>query len=82
MEVLENEMTKQFDAKLKILMEEEYHNKEKIKALQETIVKQKNDIAKLHHMDRLYVTNCHLLPLIRRPHDRKTNQKCNGLHCI
>ena len=51
MEVLENEMTKQFDAKLKILMEEEYHNKEKIKALQETIVKQKNDIAKLHHME-------------------------------
>jgi hypothetical protein len=32
MEVLENEMTKQFDAKLKILMEEQYHNKEKINA--------------------------------------------------
>jgi hypothetical protein len=31
MEVLENEMTKQFDAKLKISMEEQYHNKEKIK---------------------------------------------------
>ena len=31
MEVLENEMTKLFDAKLKILMEEQYHNKETIK---------------------------------------------------
>jgi predicted nucleic acid-binding Zn-ribbon protein len=50
MEVLENKMTKQFDAKLKILMEEQYHSKEKIKALEETIVKQKNDIAKLQNM--------------------------------
>jgi hypothetical protein len=29
MEVLENKMTRGFDAKLKILMEEQYHNKEK-----------------------------------------------------
>jgi hypothetical protein len=50
MEVLENKMTKQFDAKLKILMEEQYHNKEKIKTLEEIIVKQKNDIAKLQNM--------------------------------
>jgi uncharacterized coiled-coil protein SlyX len=32
-------------------LKEQYHNKEKIKALQETIVKQENDIAKLHHME-------------------------------
>jgi hypothetical protein len=29
MEVLENEITKQFDVKVKILMEEQYHNKKK-----------------------------------------------------
>ena len=44
-------MTKQFDAKLKIVMEEQYHNKEGIKALEETIVKQKNEIAKLQNME-------------------------------
>ena len=41
MEVLENEITKQFDVKVKILMDEQYHNKKKMKALEETIVKQK-----------------------------------------
>ena len=51
MEVLENEITKQFDVKMKILMEEQYHNKKQMKALEETIVKQKNEIAKLHHME-------------------------------
>ena len=51
MEVLENKMTREFDAKLKILMEEQYHNKEKIKALEETIVKQNNEIAKLQNME-------------------------------
>jgi hypothetical protein len=42
MEVFENKMSRQFDAKLKILMEEKYHNNEKMKALEETILKQKN----------------------------------------
>ena len=51
MEVLKNKMSRQFDAKLKILMEEQYHNKEKMKALEETIVKQKNKIAKLQNME-------------------------------
>ena len=32
-------------------MEEQYHNEKKMKALEETIVKQKNEIAKLHHME-------------------------------
>jgi hypothetical protein len=40
MEVLENKMTREFDAKRKIVMEKQYHNKEKIKALEEMIVKQ------------------------------------------
>ena len=44
MEVLENKMTREFDAKLKIVMEEQYHNKEKIKTLEETIMKQNNGI--------------------------------------
>ena len=51
MEVLENKMTREFDAKLKILMEEQYHNKEKIKTLEETIVKQNNGITKLQNME-------------------------------
>jgi hypothetical protein len=51
MEAFENKMRKQFDAKLKIVMEEQYHNKEGIKALEETIVKQKNEIAKLQNME-------------------------------
>ena len=51
MEVLENKMSRQFDAKLKILIEEQYHNKKKMKALEETIVKQKNEIAKLQNME-------------------------------
>ena len=50
MEVLENKMTREFDAKLKIVMEEQYHNI-KIKALEETIVKQNNEIAKLQNME-------------------------------
>jgi hypothetical protein len=29
MEVLENKMTREFDAKLKIVMDEQYHNKKK-----------------------------------------------------
>ena len=51
MKVLENKMTREFDAKLKIVMDEQYHNKEKIKALVETIVKQNNEIAKLQNME-------------------------------
>ena len=51
MEAFENKMTKQFDAKLKIVMEEQYHNKEGIKALEETIMKQNNEIAKLQNME-------------------------------
>jgi len=51
MEVLETKMTREFDAKLQIVMEEQYHNKEKIKALEETIVKQNNEIAKLQNME-------------------------------
>jgi hypothetical protein len=51
MDVLENKMTEQFDAKLKIVMEEQYHNKEKIKTLEETIVKQNNEIVKLQNME-------------------------------
>ena len=51
MEVLENEMTREFDAKLQIVMEEQYHNKDKIKALEETIVKQNNDITILQNME-------------------------------
>ena len=51
MEVLDNKITREFDAKLKIVMEEQYHNKEKVKTLEETIVKQKNDIAKLQNME-------------------------------
>jgi hypothetical protein len=39
--VFENKMTREFDAKVKIVIEEQYHNKEKIKALEETIVKQR-----------------------------------------
>ena len=41
MVVFENKMTREFDAKVKIVIEEQYHNKEKIKALEETIVKQR-----------------------------------------
>jgi hypothetical protein len=51
MEVLGNKMTREFDAKLKIVMDEQYHNNKKIKALEETIVKQNNEITKLHHME-------------------------------
>ena len=51
MEVLENKMTREFDAKVSIVIEEQYHNKEKIKTLEETIVKQNNEIAKLLHME-------------------------------
>ena len=35
----------------KIVMEKQYHNKEKIKALEEMIVKQNNDIIKLQNME-------------------------------
>ena len=51
MNTFENKMTREFGAKLKIVMEEQYHNREKIKALEETIVKQKNEIAKLQNME-------------------------------
>jgi hypothetical protein len=51
MEVLETTMTREFDAKLQIVMEEQYHNKEKIKALDETIAKQNNEITKLQNME-------------------------------
>jgi len=51
MEVLEIKMTRQCDAKLQIVMEEQYHDKEKMKALEETIVKQNNEIAKLQNME-------------------------------
>ena len=51
MEAFENKMRKQFNATLKIVMEEQYHNKEGIKALEETIVKQTNEIAKLQNME-------------------------------
>jgi hypothetical protein len=61
MEVLENKMSRQFDAKLKILMEEQYHNKEKMKALEETIVKQKHKIAKLQNMEDVNIDSCRSL---------------------
>jgi hypothetical protein len=51
MEVLETTMTREFDAKLKIVMEEQYHNKEKIKTLEDMIVKQNNEITKLQNME-------------------------------
>ena len=51
MEVLETTMTREFDAKLQIVMEEQYHNKETIKALEETIAKQNNEITKLQNME-------------------------------
>ena len=51
MEVLENKMTRECDAKLKIVMEEQYDNKETIKVLEETIVKQNNYIVKLQNME-------------------------------
>ena len=39
--------------RMNIVMEEQYHtcNREKIKVLNETIVKQKNDITRLHNME-------------------------------
>ena len=51
MDVLENKMRREFDAKLKIVMDEQYHDKEKMKALEETIVKQNHEIAKLQNME-------------------------------
>ena len=51
MEVLENKMTRECDAKLKIVMEEQYDNKVTIKVLEETIVKQNNYIVKLQNME-------------------------------
>jgi TolA-binding protein len=51
MGVLENKMTREFDAKLRIVMEEQYHNKKRINTLEETIVKQNNEIAKLQNME-------------------------------
>ena len=51
MEVLENKMTREFDAKLKIVMDEQYHKNEKIKSLEKTIVKQNNEIEKLQNME-------------------------------
>jgi len=53
MNTFENKLTREFGAKLKIVMEEQYHtcNREKIKVLKETIVKQKNDITRLHNME-------------------------------
>jgi hypothetical protein len=51
MNTFENKMTREFGAKVKIVMEEQYHNREKIKALEETIVKQKNEIAKLQNSE-------------------------------
>jgi len=54
MEVLENKMTREFDAKLKIVMEKQYHNKKRINTLEETIVKQNNDITKLQNMEETF----------------------------
>jgi transcriptional regulator with GAF, ATPase, and Fis domain len=63
-------MTREFDAKLQIVMEEQYHNKEKIKALEETIAKQNNEITKLQNMEETLNEIVNEMTL-RRKKDRK-----------
>ena len=70
MEALETTMTREFDAKLQIVMEEQYHNKEKIKALEETIAKQNNEITKLQNMEETLNEIVNEMTL-RRKKDRK-----------
>jgi hypothetical protein len=50
MEVLENKMTREFDAKLEIVMEEQYHNKKKLQNMEETLNLQRQEITALNEI--------------------------------
>ena len=54
MGVLENKMTREFDAKLKIVMEKQYHNKEnditKLQNIEETLNLQRQEITALNEI--------------------------------